>query len=229
MSKRHNALLALAGALTLAGCDPWVVGDGVYHEEARSLPAFVGVSVQDGLEVEVTGSAASQSVKVSGDENVVPHVKTDVVNEAGLGQTLQVRTDVAHLDSTHPLRITVAVPVVSHVRAVEAASVEVSQAAAQSFDVHAGDGAEVQLTGPGGKHLAVTLWGGTKGGATLHGYGYVVSVDATVDLTDGAVAELHSDGPVSGTVKAGATLENAGDGSCTAVAASGGGAVNCHP
>ncbi|MFO0585051.1 MAG: DUF2807 domain-containing protein [Anaeromyxobacter sp.] len=229
MVSRSSALLALAGAFTLAGCDPWVVGDGVYHEETRAFPSFVGVAVQDGLDVEVTASASSQTVKVSGDENVVPHVKTEVVNEAGLGQTLQVKTDVAHLDSTHPLRIAVAVPVLSHVRAIEAANVEVSQAAAQSFDVHAGDGAEVHLSGAGGKHLAVTLWGGTKGGATLHGYGYVVSVDATVDLTDGAVAELHADGPVSGTVKAGAVLENAGDGLCTAVVTSGGGTVSCHP
>ena len=228
MSNRISPALLVASALALAGCDPWVVGDGVFKEETRTTGAFVGVSVQDGLEVEATGGAVAHSVKVSGDQNVLEHIVTEVVNEAGLGATLIVKSDVTHIESTHPLRVSVAVPVLSHARAVENAVLEVKGAAAEIFDVHAGDGAEVELSGTGGDHLLVTLWGGSKGGATLDARSYVAG-DATVALTGGAVAELHVDGPVTGTVAEGSSLVNVGEGTCAAVVLSSGGQKQCAP
>ncbi|HEY6098390.1 MAG TPA: DUF2807 domain-containing protein, partial [Anaeromyxobacter sp.] len=76
------ALLSVAGAL--AGCQPYVQGNGVYREERRNdLGAFTGVHLEDGIEATVTAGIAQQMVTVSGDANVLPYIETEVRTEAG--------------------------------------------------------------------------------------------------------------------------------------------------
>src|SRR5262249_55011009 len=67
----------LALALLAFACGPRVEGSGVAKTEARSVDAFTQVETSAGIHVEVrVGGAAS--VKVSGDDNIVPLVETGV-------------------------------------------------------------------------------------------------------------------------------------------------------
>jgi hypothetical protein len=189
MLHRPALLRALAPCLlALAACGPTVVGNGVFAEETRDVAAFSGISVQDGVLVEASAAASSQLVELSGDENVLEHVITEVTNEAGFGPTLVVRTDVERIESTHPLRVTVAATALDHVRAADGAVVGVTAVAAESLDVRARDGAVVTLSGAGGEALNLVL----ADGVALDARSYVTNV-ATVDLSGGVVAAVHVD------------------------------------
>jgi len=217
-------LAVLPCLLALAGCDPWVVGDGVFKEETRPVGPFTAVSVKDGITVEVQVGAAQRSLKVSGDENVLQHVKTVVKNEGSV-PTLVVETDVAHMQSTLPLLVDVEAPTLTSVTATDASAVDVSGVAAESFAVMAGEGAAVTLAGAKGEALTASLWGGSGGGASLDARSYIVN-SAVVNLSGGALAQLHVDELLTGTASEGSTVENVGEGACE-VAASGGATVSC--
>lgn len=208
------ALILLA--VGLAGCEPYVEGNGVLREETREVPAFVGLALSDGIQATVTAGAAQQLVKVSGDENVLQYVDTVVVERASVGRVLEVKTESSY-QSRNPLRVSVSVPAVSYLAATGASPVTVTGAAATDFTVEAADGSHLVLSGGGGANLAVTLAGGQHGGASLDARGYPVG-DAQVRLTAGARAQLAAAGSVQGTVAGGSVLENVGEGACTVTA-----------
>jgi hypothetical protein len=215
-------LLALG---VLPGCDPWVVGDGVFKEEVRPVTAFTAVSVQDGIDVQVVAGSAQRSLSVSGDDNVLDHVKTTVKSEGGT-QTLVVEADVAHLEATLPLLVSVTTPdMTTAVTATGESRVDVSGATAAELTVSAGSGATVTLAGAGGDRLVLTLWGGQGGGASLDARSYIVD-EVVATLSGGSLAQVHADESVSGTASEGSTLLNVGEGTCQ-VAASSGASVVC--
>lgn len=215
----------LAALAALAGCDPWVVGDGVYREESRSVAPFTAVSVQDGIGVEVTAGITQRSLTVSGDENVLEHVKTTVKIVAN-SPTLVVEADVEHLEATLPLLVSATTPAIDSVTATGDSTVDVLGASAELFVVAAGDGAAVTLAGAGGDRIAVSLWGGKAGGAMLDARSYIVN-GATVNLSGGSFAQLHADDEVSGSLSGESALENVGEGTCDGVTATGSSTVSC--
>lgn len=213
------------GALAaLPGCEPWVIGNGVFKEETRPVAPFTAVSVQDGIEVQVAAGSAQRSLKVSGDENVLEHVKTSVKSEAS-GPTLVVESDILNLETTLPLLVTVTTPALVAATATEDAILAVTGVAGPDFAVTAASGAAVTLAGAGGEHILVTLSGGEGGGATLDARSYIVNT-AEVTLSGGSLAQLHVDGLVTGTASERSTIENLGEGTCQVVA-SGGSTVAC--
>lgn len=208
--KHHLLLRALAPCLlALAGCGPTVIGNGIFAEETRDVATFTGISVRDGIVVVASGGASSQLVELSGDENVLEHVITEVTNEAGFGPTLVVRSDVERIESTHPLRVSVAAPSLDHLRATDGAVVSSTSAAADRFDVRASGGAVLTLSGAGGEDLDLEL----SDGVVLEARSYVVS-RARVNLSGGVVAAVHVDDLITGTVADGSTLTNFGEGAC---------------
>lgn len=215
-------VLILGATVALPGCDRWVVGDGVFAESVRNVSSFTGVEVENGIQVSVSSGAADQSVRVSGDENVLQYVKTSVEGRA-LGPTLTVKTTVRHVESTHPLLVTVEVPSFDHVEADDGSRVSVTNASADTFTVAASEGANVELAGSGGAHLDATVWGSAR----LDARSWVAG-DARVALDDGGEALLHVDGDVTGTVGSRAMLENEGEGPCD-VTSSSDATVQCPP
>jgi hypothetical protein len=221
------ALAALVTAGALAGCEPYVEGNGVRGEEARDLPAFVGLSITDGIQAVVTASGTGQSVVVQGDENVLQYVETLVETRAGRGPVLVVRTASAY-QSTNALVVLVRAPTFAYVAATEASPVAVTGAAAEVFTVEAADGSNVSLAGTGGARLALSLGGGQHGGARVDARDYPVA-EADVAITAGAFATLRASGSVEGTADgAGSRVENAGAGACQ-VAATNLAVVSCAP
>jgi hypothetical protein len=209
-------LLALG---VLPGCDPWVVGNGVYREEVRPVAEFSAVSVNDGLEVRVASGSAQRTLSVSGDENVIEHVKTRVIDQGGT-PTLVVETDVAHFMATLPLLVSASAQDVVSVAAARGSHLEVSGAAGAEFTVTAGSGAAVTLAGAGGERLVLTLEGGEGGGASLDARSYIVN-EAVAELSGGSFAQLHVDQQVTGNAREGSTLVNVGEGACQVTASSG--------
>jgi hypothetical protein len=206
--------LALAVAFALAGCNPEVQGNGVLREEPRSVSAFLGVSVTDGVQVRVT-AGASQRVVVSGDENVVQHVLTAVSTDTKAGiQVLEVSVNYDYT-TTHPLVVTVEIPELRLVRAHGGSQIDARSVAAERFRVEAFDGSDVVLAGAGtgdSPALEVVL-SGSQHLAHLDARAYPVAT-AVVDLTGSARAELRASVSVSGVARPGSTVENAGSGTC---------------
>ncbi len=225
-SARLAGALALLAA-ALAGCDPVVEGNGLYGEERRTgLAPFVGVHAESGVEVTLTAGAASQSVVVSGDRNLLPYIDTDVLGDDGRA-VLRVRVSTAFTGTFRP-RVVVEVPAVELALAREASKVVVKQATAPAFVAAADQGSTIVLSGPSADGAAgATLRATLAGASQLEATGYEVSEGASVDLRAGSVAKIRSDGPVTGTVAGGSDLENEGPGTCEAVLADGASTVAC--
>jgi hypothetical protein len=218
-------LTALALAAPLAGCEPYVEGNGVRGEQTRDVPAFVGVAVSDGIQGLVTGGAAERSVRVEGDENVLQYVETVVEERPPHGSVLVVRANTSYR-SDHALQVHVGVPALAFVSATAASPVSVSGAAGDVLTVEASDGSNVSLEGVGGARLVATLGGGQHGGARLDAREYPVQ-QVDVAVSDGAVVSVRASAAVQGSAAgAGTRVENSGGGAC-AVTASDGAEVVC--
>ncbi|BDG03339.1 GIN domain-containing protein [Anaeromyxobacter oryzae] len=216
LSLGSPAIVAALALLATAGCNPVVQGNGVFHEETRSVPAFLGVSAEDGILVTVTAGGA-QRVTVSGDENVVQHVETTVHTDVALGiQVLEAKvTFVDSYTSVHPLRLTVTVPELQLVRVQDPTRVEAKNVAAERFRVEAGDGGDVVLAGAGTGAAPVleVVLSGVQHGAHLDAREYAVAT-SDVTLTGSSRAELQASLAVTGTAVPGSRVENSGTGTC---------------
>jgi hypothetical protein len=203
------ALLALA---SLAACDTFVAGNGVFREETRTVDPFDGIDVGYGIEATVTGGAATRSVVISGDENVIQYIATRV--EGGVLTTRLEGT--GDFTSVHPLRLVVSTPELVSVRAFGDARVDVTGASAPAFRAAVTERSVVTLAGAGGASLEATL----SGGARLDAHGYRVG-GAQVTLTGASRAHVYSDGDVTGTAEGQSVVEVEGGGACLVVLTSG--------
>jgi hypothetical protein len=204
--RTRGQLAAAAGAL-LAACTPQVHGNGVFEEDTLSVGAFDEIAIDDGIEATVeVGGPATQSVRVSGDSNVLAYVAADV-SQAGV---LTVRCSLAGgYDPTIPLRLLVQVPALVAFHAAGGSHAEIGGAAAQTFLVDAGGRGEVHLAGAGGDTLSVAA----NGESHLDAMAYPVGA-ASVDLANGSAVELVlTGGAVTGDARAGSTVGVYG-GSC---------------
>ncbi len=218
---RLAAALALAA---LAGCNPTITGDGVLGEQDFTVGPFTGVHVGLGIEATVTAGASPQSVRLLGDENVLPFIGVTVSGNV-LTTTLH---DTGSVTSQHPLQLVVAVPSLDAVTAdgVAASSgvqtlVTASGVAAPSLAVAATGGGQVVVAGAGGSAETVTL----SGGATYDGSAYPAAA-AAVDLSGGSQARLEVSGVVSGNVSGQSAVLVSGGGLCTATVGAG---SSCAP
>jgi len=214
-SKGPVALAAAAALVLVAGCDPYVKGNGVYTEEYRAKPEFQGVRVENGIQIVATSGVALQPVKVTGDANVVELIETDVEPQL-VGTTTEIRVLHVHVrvgyDAIITPQVVVSVPSFTYVRARDASPVQVHQAAAPTFSVDASDTAAVTISGTGGDAIDATL----GGESLLEATEYLTSV-ARVDLSGSATAKLNSSGAVTGTAANDSTLINVGAGLCDEV------------
>lgn len=77
----RSAAVALIPALLAspAGADDCIQGSGVEKTEERALPAFSKLDISGHFRVEIT-SQRSQRFELRGDDNIVPHITTSVVD-----------------------------------------------------------------------------------------------------------------------------------------------------
>lgn len=136
------ALTALA-SVALVACnvaDANVKGNGKARTEQRTVPAFEGLSLGGALEVEVT-VGGKQSVELSGDENVLPLIRTRVVKGALIVDSKE------SYSSKTPLRLRITTPKLSSLSASGACNGTVKGIAARRFAVDVSGASSFELTG----------------------------------------------------------------------------------
>lgn len=143
-------------ALVLGACTG-VIGSGKEFVEAREVPAFTRVATSAGIGVEVKVGEA-RSVVVSGDDNIVPHLKTEVVEGA-----LEIGTeDAAALLPQKPMLVKVTIPALTALSASGGAKAKATGVDAQDFVAQASGGSEVTVAG-----AATDLVADASGGSRL--------------------------------------------------------------
>lgn len=210
----------LLAALALAACEPYIQGNGVYHEEDRtgSLGSFAGVRLEEGIAATVTSGAADRNVRVSGDANVVRYVRTEVRRETVRGaavDVLRVWVDVPSggYSSTYPLRATIRSPEIRFACAEgDGARIDLQEAATAELVLEARGDGEILVRGPGGPAVHATL-----ADASVDAGGYPTGT-AEVLLTGASRLELAASVSVTGDASGTSELDNLrGAGTCAVV------------
>jgi hypothetical protein len=173
-----------------------VVGDGVLLMEVRELPAFTALSTSAAIDVDATASRPVQRVQISGDENIVPLITTDVVKgklKIGLRKGYSIQT-------TLELKADLEVAALASIDVVGAASVTASGLAGPGFRYSVSGASKGTLSGrvtdvSYSISGAGTIDGGalaaSKGSATIAGSGQI-----TVDASDSLDALITGSGTV---------------------------------
>ena len=197
------AVAALLLAPVLAGCgtlpsgeseEAGVVGEGDVQTEIRDLPPFTRVSVAAGMKI-IVGEKAEQQVKVAAQPNILPLIKTEVVD----GQLIVTLEAGEGVTTTKPMSLTVELPVLESL-ALSAGSVGYLEHTGDRLNVDVSGGAE--LTGIGTTpDLRLTATTGSH--AKL---GELVAQDAEISVNDGATAELTVVSSLTGVADGGSTV-----------------------
>src|SRR5580658_6714022 len=111
ITNRYLASLVLGAGLAFAAAAPaqaldfgWESGSGVAKTETRDVGNFTKIDASGATTLEVTAGQSSTTVTVSGDDNVVPHVRTVVS-----GDTLHIETSDVH-HTKLPLVVKIGMP-----------------------------------------------------------------------------------------------------------------------
>lgn len=207
MTKLTVLLLALTlGPVT--GCESYVHGNGVFGEDTRSVPAFDGVSIGLGIVATVRAGATDRSVTLSGDQNVLQYIDTEV-SDGVLKTSL---SGIDGFDSVHQIQLVIATPELVLVKAWGDSNVTATSIDAASFTAVVSEGSEVTLSSDSvvATHLTLTA----SGTSTVSSVGYE-ALDATVNLSGGSHADVLVTGTVAGSLSEGSTVTVHGGGSCT--------------
>jgi hypothetical protein len=210
-----SALLLLASA----GCSPYAHGNGVYGQETRTVPIFDGVSIGPKIVCTVRAGAAETSVTISGDENVLQYIKTEVI-----GGVLTTRlSGIDDFQSDHQVQLVVATPLLKSVDAHDGARIVASSIVDKAtFTATASKGSTVTLAGDTSV-VAATLVVSASDTSAIDALAYP-TVDATIDLST-ASASVHATGTVTGTIAGNSTLDIQGGATCAGVTSTGAGAA----
>jgi Putative auto-transporter adhesin, head GIN domain len=201
--------ILVASLLVLAACTQ---GAGAVVDQSRDVASFSRIEAGAGVQVTVRiGPAAPMVVRAQ--ENIQDKVTTGVRDG-----TLRIE---ANDDFTvaDPVVVEVTVPVLEAVSLTGGAAIEVSDLAADAFEISLSGGARATISGTSRQ---VTL---TARGGAVASLASLVAETVTVDMEGGSTAEVQASVAVNGTATGGAKLTVTGDGSLQ-VDASGGAEVH---
>lgn len=138
------ALVAVV-ALLVAGCHVGgigggVAGSGVRKTEQRNLDPFSSITTEGALDIEVVAQKA-QTLAISGDDNLLPLVNTDVSN--GVLRISNTRG----YSTREALTIKISVPDVVFVRANGAGTMEISGLKNDKFKIHINGAPTIRVAG----------------------------------------------------------------------------------
>lgn len=197
------AVAALVLVPVLAGCGvlppgasqaTGLVGEGDVQTEIRELPPFTRVSVAAGIKV-IVGAAADQKVSVAAQQNLLPAIKTNVVE----GQLIVTLDAEGGVTASKPMSLTVEIPVLESV-ALSAGSVGYIEHTGGELKLDVSGGAEVTSIGTT-PDLRLTATTGSH--AKL---GELVAQVAEISINDGATAELNVVTSLTGVADGGSTV-----------------------
>mgnify|MGYP002725744077 CR=1 FL=1 len=167
---------AVALCLLLPACTG-TKGSGATKIEAREVGKFSAIEAGGALTLDVT-VGRSRSVQVSGDDNIVPLITTEVQ-----GERLVIKSTKSYSSKT-PVKVTISVPVITMVSISGAGRLDMRGVKGDSLQVKLSGAAKAQMEGKIGK-LELTGSGACKVGALQLHAGL-----AMVDISGAGEAEL---------------------------------------
>jgi hypothetical protein len=187
-------VLAGCGATPdIPGASGTIVGTGDAITEFRDLAPFTRVSVGAGLKV-IIGEAAEQEVKVGAQQNLLPVIRTEVVD----GQLI-VTIPSPGVTATQPMTLTLRMTQVESV-ALSAGSVGYLEHTGGDLNLDVSGGAEITVIGD---TPDLTLTASTGSHAKL---AELEAQRAEIVVNDGSSAELNVVTALTGTADGGATV-----------------------
>jgi hypothetical protein len=188
--------LALAGCGIVpplgSGAAP-VAGTGDVKTEIRDLAPFTRISVAAGIRLTV-GSATAQDVTVGAQANLLPLIRTEVVD----GQLI-VTVQSPGVSSSQPMALSVKIPALESV-ALSAGSTGYIEFTGGALKLDVSGGATLTAIG-----IATDLTLAASTGATAN-LGQLTAASAKVAVKDGATVTITVTGTASGTAEGGATV-----------------------
>ena len=208
-------ILAAVLALACNVADANVKGNGKARTEQRAVPAFKALSVGGAVQLEVT-IGSPQSVVLTGDDNILPLIRTRVVDD-----TLIVDSKKSYSSKT-PLVLRITVPSLEALTASGSSDGFVKGIASRRFALNVSGSGNLELTGKTDA-LAIDVSGsGSIRARGLRAPSGAASVSGSGDLEVTATESLAAD--VSGS----ATIDYWGSPKNVARDVSGSGAINAR-
>ena len=212
-------LLPLCALALVSGCGlGGIIGDGKQTTVSRDVGAFTKLSVE--AAIEVTATEGPRAVTVTTDSNVERIVETVVQ-----GDTLIVRLrDLASVQTSRPVRVTVANDRLASVTASGASSIDATglfhdaltadASGASTLHLHTLATSDVTVSGTGASTITLdgasrTLSATVSGASTLEARG-LSSQNAHVDVTGASKAIVRASASVTGTASGASTVIVAG-------------------
>ncbi len=168
-------MLVLSAVALVPGCTR---GSGVKATEARTMETFEGIDVGGPFNVDVQVGPAT-TVTVTGDDNVVPLVVTEVRQG-----TLHVELG-GRVATKLPLRVSIASPTITEVDAAGASRVSVKGVTGEELEVDASGASEVRLEG------AVEALDADVSGASVLKASALTATRGEVDASGASSATVH--------------------------------------
>ena len=155
MSRLANltpSVVLIAALGLLAGCDvflgPSLVGSGILISEQREIEPFTKVAVSGAIEAEIT-RGDTPFVEISGDDNLVPIVITEV-----RGQTLVVRTANGRIKPQQDLQVRIETPEFSGADVSGACEVDIQGFDSDTVTLDVSGASDVSIAGACRKLIA---------------------------------------------------------------------------
>jgi hypothetical protein len=165
--------------LALVGCPSGLRGSGTVKTERREVPAFTGLEVGGFFEVEVT-AGKPQSVELSGDDNILPLVTTEVRSGVLVVSTRE------RVLPRQPLKLVVSVSKLTQLGISGAGSARASGIDAVDFKFRLSGAASATVSG-----AVKTLYAGISGAGGLHASDLRAEA-VEVRISGAASAEVHA-------------------------------------
>jgi hypothetical protein len=161
-----------AGLIIVAGLFGGVSGNGKVKEETRQVGDFTGVQVSQTIEATVTLGSPT-SVKIEGEENLLPLIKTEVKNGV-----LTTSVDGLGIKPTKRIRLTIVTPKLTSVGTSGGSHLTADATTPGSkFEADASGGSHITVKGVQADQLEVDASGASH--ITLKGSARKTSVDAS--------------------------------------------------
>ncbi len=192
------ALVAFAavGAGLLVGCfGPRIKGSGHEVRQARQVAQFRRIEIRGSTDV-VARIGPGTAITVSGDDNIVPHVRTEVH-----GDTLIIDMEDGSYSTSAPLRVTVSTPALDGISISGSASAQASGVTAERFAASISGSGSMEVAGTAGR-----LEASVSGSGEMHLFGLavrraVVNVSGSGDIQLSAAEALSVEVSGSGDVR----------------------------
>ncbi len=220
MRPQRTLIVGQLLSMTLLACGPMTQGgSGVFVTEARALEGFTKISASGSFKVHLKKGPLS-ALELSGDDNIVPLIRTEVVNGV-----LTIDFDLIGSERRTEPYLAMTVPKLDSIKALSSVHAWVEGLEGDSVTLEARDTAHLQLSNVNAKsavvlaseHAIIDGAGMNAKNLTLKAHGasianfrYLPASEVTVSATDRACVTATAEQMVSGDAHGASVVEVSG-------------------